>query len=56
MSKDQATANVNLTGDGQTGKFVRDNQKSLLFIAAAILAMVLIYIASQVQDIMRTSE
>ena len=47
MSKDQATANVNLTGDVQTGKFVRDNQKSLLFIAAAILAMVLIYIAYQ---------
>ena len=48
MSKDQATTNVNLNGEfGQTSRFVRENQKSLLFIAAAILAMVLIYIAYQ---------
>ncbi len=32
---------------GQTGSFVRENQKSLLFIAAAILALIVIYIAYQ---------
>ena len=48
MSKDQATTDVNLKGEfGQTTRFVRENQKSLLFIAVAILAMVLIYIAYQ---------
>ena len=30
---------------GQTGKFVRENQKSLLFIGAAVVAMVIIYLA-----------
>ena len=49
MSKTQANTNAPLnTGEfGQTGRFVRENQKSLLFIATAILAMVLIYIAYQ---------
>jgi TolA-binding protein len=49
MSKDQATTNViaNNAEFGQTGRFVRDNQKSLLFIAAAIVAMIIIYIAYQ---------
>jgi tetratricopeptide (TPR) repeat protein len=32
---------------GQTGKFVRENQKSLIFIAGAIVAMVIIYFAYQ---------
>ncbi|WP_295670966.1 tetratricopeptide repeat protein [uncultured Mucilaginibacter sp.] len=32
---------------GQTGKFVRENQKSLIFIVGAVLAMVIIYIAYQ---------
>ncbi len=32
---------------GQTGSFVRDNQKSLLFIGVAILALVIGYIAYQ---------
>jgi tetratricopeptide (TPR) repeat protein len=32
---------------GQTGRFVRENQKSLIFIGAAIVAMVIIYIAYQ---------
>lgn len=49
MSKDQATTNVitNNAEFGQTGRFVRDNQKSLTFIAAAIVAMIIIYIAYQ---------
>lgn len=49
MSKDQATANVSTNNAefGQTGRFVRDNQKSLTFIAAAIVAMIIIYIAYQ---------
>ncbi|MBS7566521.1 tetratricopeptide repeat protein [Mucilaginibacter sp. Bleaf8] len=32
---------------GQSGGFVRENQKSLLFIAAAIVALIVIYIAYQ---------
>lgn len=32
---------------GQTGKFVRENQKSLIFIAGAIVAMVIIYFGYQ---------
>jgi tetratricopeptide (TPR) repeat protein len=32
---------------GQTGKFVRENQKSLIFIGGAIVAMILIYFAYQ---------
>jgi tetratricopeptide (TPR) repeat protein len=32
---------------GQTGKFVRENQKSLSFIGTAIVAMILIYVAYQ---------
>jgi len=49
MSKDQATTNVSTSNAefGQTGRFVRDNQKSLTFIAAAIVAMIIIYIAYQ---------
>lgn len=49
MSKNQATTNP-ITTDGEfgtTGRFVRENQKSLLFIATAIVAMVLIYLAYQ---------
>jgi tetratricopeptide (TPR) repeat protein len=47
MSKTQASTKV-ISGNkdfGQTGKFVRDNQKSLLFIGGAIVAMIIIYIA-----------
>lgn len=49
MSKDQATTNISTNNAefGQTGRFVRDNQKSLTFIAAAIVAMIIIYIAYQ---------
>ncbi|MEO8886507.1 MAG: tetratricopeptide repeat protein [Mucilaginibacter sp.] len=49
MSKNQATTNSTITDGefGNTGRFVRENQKSLLFIATAIVAMVLIYIAYQ---------
>jgi len=32
---------------GQTGKFVRENQKSLIFIGGAIVVMILIYIGYQ---------
>lgn len=49
MSKTQAdnkavAENKNL---GQTTKFVRENQKSLVFIGGAIIALVIIYIAYQ---------
>lgn len=49
MSKTQATAvnPANQKDLGQTGKFVRENQKSLLFIAAAIVAIIAIYFAYQ---------
>ena len=49
MSKTQ-TNNTVIAKDndfGQTGKFVRENQKSLIFIAGAIVAMVIIYFAYQ---------
>ena len=49
MSKTPADAKI-VTGNsnlGQTGKFVRENQKSLLFIGAAIVAMIVIYFAYQ---------
>jgi tetratricopeptide (TPR) repeat protein len=48
MSKTQAnTKIVDNKNSGQTGKFVRENQKSLLFIAGAIVAMLIIYFAYQ---------
>ncbi|MBS1503106.1 MAG: tetratricopeptide repeat protein [Bacteroidetes bacterium] len=50
MSKTQANAKAPVAKNndfGQTGKFVRENQKSLLFIAGAILAMILIYLGYQ---------
>ena len=49
MSKTQAkTVNPAKGKDfAQTGKFVRENQKSLLFIAAAIVAIIAIYFAYQ---------
>ena len=49
MSKTQTNTQV-VGGNndfGQTGKFVRENQKSLIFIVGAVLAMVIIYIAYQ---------
>jgi tetratricopeptide (TPR) repeat protein len=49
MSKTQANNTVIVKDNdfGQTGKFVRENQKSLIFIAGAIIAMVVIYFAYQ---------
>ncbi len=48
MSKTSANAKIVLNDDfGQTGKFVRENQKSLLFIGSAIVAMIIIYIIYQ---------
>jgi tetratricopeptide (TPR) repeat protein len=48
MSKTQANTKIVDNKDfGQTSKFVRENQKSLLFIAGAIAAMVIIYLAYQ---------
>ena len=50
MSKTQANNTQVIAKDsdfGQTGKFVRENQKSLIFIAGAIIAMVIIYFGYQ---------
>ncbi|MDB5009248.1 MAG: hypothetical protein JWR67_22 [Mucilaginibacter sp.] len=48
MSKTPENAKIMLNDDfGQTGKFVRENQKSLLFIGSAIIAMIIIYIIYQ---------
>lgn len=49
MSKTQPTTKtvVEKKDFGQTSKFVRENQKSLLFIVGAILAMIVVYIAYQ---------
>jgi tetratricopeptide (TPR) repeat protein len=49
MSKTQTNTPVAVGKNdfGQTGKFVRENQKSLTFIIGAIVAMVIIYIAYQ---------
>src|SRR5579862_7356594 len=35
------------TDFGQTGKFVRENQKSLIFIVGAIVVMILLYLGYQ---------
>jgi tetratricopeptide (TPR) repeat protein len=50
MSKTQAETKAVVVENkraGQTGSFVRENQKSLMFIGGAIIAMVLIYFAYQ---------
>jgi tetratricopeptide (TPR) repeat protein len=49
MSETQTNtkAIVNDKDFGQTGNFVQDNQKSLIFIAGAIIAMVVIYFGYQ---------
>jgi tetratricopeptide (TPR) repeat protein len=49
MSKTQVNTKPVIKNDdfGQTGKFVRENQKSLIFIGGAIVAMILIYFAYQ---------
>jgi len=49
MSKTQTSTQVvgGKHESGQTGKFVRENQKSLIFIVGAVIAMVIIYIAYQ---------
>jgi tetratricopeptide (TPR) repeat protein len=49
MSKTQASTKVIASNKdfGKTGSFVQENQKSLIFIAAAIIAMVIIYFGYQ---------
>jgi len=50
MSKTQAETKAVVVENksvGQTGSFVRENQKSLMFIGGAIIAMILIYFAYQ---------
>jgi len=49
MSNTQANnkAPVANSDFGQTGKFVRENQKSLVFIAGAIVVMILLYLGYQ---------
>src|SRR6201996_4821203 len=49
MSKTQANTKVAVENKsvGQTGNFVRENQKSLIFIGGAIIALILIYVAYQ---------
>ncbi len=49
MSKTQANTKVvtSTTDFGKTGSFVQENQKSLIFIAGAIIAMVIIYFGYQ---------
>jgi len=49
MSNNQVNTPINTTGSefGQTGKFVLDNQKSLIFISGTIIALVLLYFAYQ---------
>jgi tetratricopeptide (TPR) repeat protein len=49
MSKTQANTKVVVQEKnfGQTGKFVRENQKSLIFIVGAIVVMIVAYIAYQ---------
>jgi tetratricopeptide (TPR) repeat protein len=49
MSKTQADSKVPVVNNdlGQTGKFVRENQKSLVFIGGAIVVMILLYLGYQ---------
>jgi tetratricopeptide (TPR) repeat protein len=49
MSKTQQNTTVQLQDDNfaQVSKFTRENQKSLLFIASAIVAMILVYVLYQ---------
>jgi tetratricopeptide (TPR) repeat protein len=49
MSKTQANSKAPVANNelGQTGNFVRDNQKSLIFIGGAIVLMVLLYLGYQ---------
>lgn len=49
MSKNHTHSHVSAgaTDFGKAGKFVRENQKSLMFIAVAILAMIAVYLAYQ---------
>jgi tetratricopeptide (TPR) repeat protein len=53
MSKTQANTKVvvNEKDFGKTGSFVQENQKSLIFIAGAIIAMVIIYFGYQKMDL-----
>jgi tetratricopeptide (TPR) repeat protein len=49
MSKTLQNTHTNLQDDnfGQIGRFVRENQKSVSFIASAIVAMILVYVLYQ---------
>src|ERR1700761_557686 len=48
MSKTPVDNNIVVNNDfGKTGKFVRENQKSLIFIGSAIVAMIVIYVIYQ---------
>jgi len=49
MSNTQANTPIKATGNelNQTGKFVLDNQKSLIFITGTIVALILLYFAYQ---------
>jgi tetratricopeptide (TPR) repeat protein len=49
MSKNQQNTTVQLKDDNfaQVSKFTRENQKSLVFIASAIVAMILVYVLYQ---------
>lgn len=49
MSTNQETTTVQKKDDGlvQVSKFTRENQKSLIFIASAIVAMILVYVLYQ---------
>ncbi len=49
MSKNQATTKIGLNENdfGQTGSFVRENQKSLIFIGAAVVALIVGYFVYQ---------
>jgi tetratricopeptide (TPR) repeat protein len=48
MSKTQEKPKVNVANDfGKTGKFVSENQKSLVFIGGAVVLMVLLYLGYQ---------
>lgn len=46
-TQESTTVQVKQDGLGQVSKFTRENQKSLIFIASAIVAMILIYVLYQ---------
>src|SRR6185312_10905391 len=46
-SQENTIAQSNKEGFAQVSKFTRENQKSLIFIASAIVAMILVYVIYQ---------